>query len=65
MRTKRGGKPGWKVTGSAVLVLFASLAVVLASFALGGFPFRSQVPAQLVWAEVALLALLLGIPLFR
>jgi len=58
-------KPAWKSFASAVFIFLGGMALILASFALAGFPFRGQVPPQLIWVEVALLVLLLGIPLFR
>lgn len=48
-----------------LLVLMGSLAVVLASFAVAGFPFPSALSTQLIWVEAALLLLLLGVPLLR
>ncbi|HPT82657.1 MAG TPA: hypothetical protein PLM25_02115 [Limnochordia bacterium] len=58
-------RPGWKVTAAALIILLACLGTALASFALVGFPYRTQVPAQLMWGEALLLALLLALPLFR
>jgi hypothetical protein len=41
------------------------MALVLASFALAGFPFKTEIPALVIWGECAFLLLLLALPLFR
>jgi len=61
----RSGSRKLSASAVAVLVLLGTVAVVLASFALAGFPYRGQEPTQLIWAEVIFLVLLLAIPLFR
>ena len=58
-------KPGWKALAGAVLALGGSMALVVASFALAGFPFKTEIPALVIWGECAFLLLLLALPLFR
>lgn len=55
----------WKTVGTILLVFFGGLALVFASFALTGFPFPSETIPNLIWVELVLLVVLLGIPLFR
>lgn len=55
----------WKTVGTILLVFFGGLALVFASFALIGFPFPSETIPNLIWVELVLLVVLLGIPLFR
>ena len=55
----------WKTVGTILLVFFGGLALVFASFALTDFPFPSETIPNLIWVELVLLVVLLGIPLFR
>lgn len=58
-------KQSWKALGTVLLVFLGGMAAVFASFAFGGFPFPGGSAAGIVWAELALLAVLLAVPLFR
>ncbi len=51
--------------GAVIAVFLGGLLVVLASFALTGFPFIMAPIQNLVWIELVFLVALLGIPLFR
>lgn len=55
----------WKTVATIFLVFVGGLTIVLTSFAWGGFPFPSMVSPALIWGEILLLLVLLGIPLFR
>lgn len=58
-------KTTWKALGTVVLIFFGGLAVIFASFFIGGFPFPGFPIPNLVWIELLLLLILLGVPLFR
>lgn len=58
-------RQSWKTAGTVIFVLFGGMALVFASFALGGFPFPGEPTAHIAWLELAFLLVLLGIPLFR
>lgn len=55
----------WRKTGTVVAVFLGGMLIVLASFALTGFPFAIDPIQNLVWIELVFLIALLGIPLFR
>ena len=58
-------RQSWKTVGTVVLVFLGGMAIILASFALNGFPFPGDPTPQVAWIELVVLLILLGIPLFR
>lgn len=58
-------RQSWKTLGVVLLVLLGGMAIVFASFALGGFPYPNDPACEVAWLELAFLVILLGIPLFR
>ncbi|MDI9442274.1 MAG: hypothetical protein GX101_08975 [Firmicutes bacterium] len=55
----------WKTLLTIALVFVGGMALVLASFAVFGFPFPGASMPQALWVELALLVLLIAFPLFR
>lgn len=58
-------KQSWQTIATILLVFLGGMAIIFASFALGGFPFISEPRPEMAWVELALLLVLLMFPLFR
>lgn len=55
----------YKILLELILVFLGGLFLILFSYIMGGFPFKSEPSSQIIWIELVFLLILLGIPLFR